>query len=266
MLTDEELAAIRARADAASDGPWFYNGYSAVFSSPKTRPYDAWFDTIPEGHTVERYGDCPVCGEWQVYPCGVAPSPGVGHGCKFFTEDYRRDPLVAKVPSHHGDTAVEKRAADAEFIAAARADVPALCAEVDRLTAELARLADAVLALPGEPATEGSAVDVAIRILERLRAETASEAPASPPANRLRPVFDRGAEEVMAALAGQGHAALDEAIAFNRETFKARFGCYPEECTVVEWGSPCRHCGDHTDIDDDPLPDLCAMCAKAGRT
>lgn len=28
----------------------------------------------------------------------------------------------------------------------------------------------------------------------------------------------------------------------------------------------CRHCGDHTYPEDDPAPDLCAMCAKAGRT
>jgi hypothetical protein len=28
----------------------------------------------------------------------------------------------------------------------------------------------------------------------------------------------------------------------------------------------CCHCGDRTDPDDDPAPDLCAMCEKAGRT
>lgn len=27
----------------------------------------------------------------------------------------------------------------------------------------------------------------------------------------------------------------------------------------------CRHCGDHTEQDEDPSVDLCAMCAKAGR-
>lgn len=27
----------------------------------------------------------------------------------------------------------------------------------------------------------------------------------------------------------------------------------------------CRHCGDFTEEGDDPAPDLCLMCAKAGR-
>lgn len=28
----------------------------------------------------------------------------------------------------------------------------------------------------------------------------------------------------------------------------------------------CRHCGDGTEDGDDPLPSLCAMCGKAGRS
>jgi hypothetical protein len=108
---------IRKVADAANPGPWVYNSYSAIFSGPMMRTYDKWWDdTIPEGHTVERYGECPPCGDWKEFPCGIAPSPGLGHGCRYFTEDYRRDPLIATVPSHHGDTAIEKRAADAEHI------------------------------------------------------------------------------------------------------------------------------------------------------
>jgi hypothetical protein len=117
---EDELTAaaehIREIAEAANPGPWNYNSYSAIFSGPMMRTYDAWFDTIPEGHTVERYGKCELCGDWKVFPCGVAPSPGLGHGCRYFSEDYRRDPLIAHVPSHHGDTAVEKRVADAKHI------------------------------------------------------------------------------------------------------------------------------------------------------
>lgn len=30
------------------------------------------------------------------------------------------------------------------------------------------------------------------------------------------------------------------------------------------WGW-CEHCGDGTEPGDDPAPNLCAMCAKAGR-
>jgi len=107
---------IRRITNAADPGPWVYNSYSAIFSGPMMRAYDKWCDdTIPEGHTVERRGECPPCGGWK--GPGWAGSPGLGHGCQFFTEDYRRDPLIASVPSHHGDTAIEKRAADAEHIA-----------------------------------------------------------------------------------------------------------------------------------------------------
>lgn len=28
----------------------------------------------------------------------------------------------------------------------------------------------------------------------------------------------------------------------------------------------CAHCGDHVNFEDDPSPDLCVMCYKAGRT
>jgi hypothetical protein len=54
------------------------------------------------------------------------------------------------------------------------ADLATAQAEVQRLTAELARLADAVLTIPGEPATEGGAVDVAIRIITETQSRYAS--------------------------------------------------------------------------------------------
>ncbi|MCX4470492.1 hypothetical protein OOK41_09250 [Micromonospora sp. NBC_01655] len=53
------------------------------------------------------------------------------------------DALVAEVPMEAGDDINDWRN-DAEFIAGARTLVPALCAEVDRLRAELAEIADAV--------------------------------------------------------------------------------------------------------------------------
>jgi hypothetical protein len=28
----------------------------------------------------------------------------------------------------------------------------------------------------------------------------------------------------------------------------------------------CRHCGDTTELSDDPAPNVCAMCAKAGHS
>ena len=110
------IEAEKALAEAATPGPWFGNSYSAVFSSPLSKTYDAWSGPlIDAGHTLERKGECPPCGDWKVPP--YVPGPGYGHGCRHFGEDYDRDPLVATVPAHHGDTAIRRHAMDAELIA-----------------------------------------------------------------------------------------------------------------------------------------------------
>lgn len=134
MLTADQLAEIEKRAEATSPAPWVYNSYNGIFSGPMVQAYEDWSQAVPEGHTLERRGDCPVCGEWK--EPRYAPSPGWGHGCQLFDEDYRRDPEVAAVPSHHGDTATGKRAADAEFIAAARTDIPLLLETIEALTSD----------------------------------------------------------------------------------------------------------------------------------
>lgn len=98
-----------------SPGPWAYNSYAAVFSVPKMHAYDAWLDSVDEGHTLERHGLCAPCGPvWRDPP----PSPGLGHGCKMFVEDYRRDAVVASVPPIAGDSAHGCHAANAGYIEA----------------------------------------------------------------------------------------------------------------------------------------------------
>lgn len=88
--------------DRTSKGPWFYNSYSAVFSQPMVRSYDPWLEArLDEGHSLERRERCDACD---------APS------CQRYTESYHRDPLIAHVPSHHGDTAIGRCQADAEHI------------------------------------------------------------------------------------------------------------------------------------------------------
>lgn len=49
----------------------------------------------------------------------------------------------------------------------------------------------------------------------------------------LTPKFDKGASEVMRALATGEAGSLEEALEFQREAFKAQFGCYPEELEPV---------------------------------
>lgn len=101
-LLRRAAAKLRKGIEGTSPGPWESNGYSAIFSGPKMRGYDKWaMPVIDQGHNLERREPCKACD---------------GKRCEFYTEDYRREPLVAKVPSHHGDTAIEHAACDGAYI------------------------------------------------------------------------------------------------------------------------------------------------------
>lgn len=64
------------------------------------------------------------------------------------------------------------------------------------------------------------------------------EYPRTPPP-RLR--LDKGAGEVLRALASGDRAAVAEAVGFQRETFRVATGCYPEEMVEV-----CPECSDES--------------------
>ena len=101
-MTPDELAAIRARLDAATPGPWHWDEYPVpalhgVGGSPDTYEYEA--EVIEATHT----GGC---------------------GCR--AECYL-------------DLTIDR--SDAEFIAHAPTDLADLLTEVDRLTADLAAAA-----------------------------------------------------------------------------------------------------------------------------
>jgi hypothetical protein len=99
-LTDDDLTAIAARAEAATPGRW-------------NRPYDALIDMQLEARLV-----------------------------------------VGNVAGY--EIAICENRADAEFIAHARADIPALLAHADALAAENARLRDALAALVSTRDDDGS--------------------------------------------------------------------------------------------------------------
>jgi hypothetical protein len=133
--TPLDLDALAALADAATEGPWFFDSYCRVSSAPKVQTYDDWSGPLLDaGHTLERHGQCDACPD---RPIPEGRSPQLGAGCAHADEDYARDPLVAEVPPYAGDTAHGQRAADAEFIAAAPTALPELLAEVERLRAKL---------------------------------------------------------------------------------------------------------------------------------
>lgn len=68
------------------------------------------------------------------------------------------------------------------------------------------------------------------------------------------------------------HTSLMQAVGWRRGE-----GPWPEATSVGRWlhhygdhmrdsvWGWCTHCGDGTEEGDDPRPDLCAMCVKAGR-
>lgn len=89
--------------DRTSEAPWFYNSYSAIFSSPMVKRYDPWLDArLEEGHSLEHREQCDACD---------APS------CRLFIEDYRDwDPLIAHVPASAGDLASGRHQADAKHM------------------------------------------------------------------------------------------------------------------------------------------------------
>jgi len=50
----------------------------------------------------------------------------------------------------------------------------------------------------------------------------------------LFPRMDKGPQEVLRALLSGDQDQVREALEFQRESFRAKFGCYPEECNVTE--------------------------------
>ncbi len=90
--------------------PWFF-AYSRVVSGPLSKEYDRIERTFPD----DISDDDP---RWETLP----------------------EPDVCYVTPSYGDTCVGQNKHDAEFIAAARAAVPALLDELERLRLEMTGL------------------------------------------------------------------------------------------------------------------------------
>lgn len=97
-MTDAELAAIRERCEAATPGPWVYDAGDEW--QPKFGPFD---DT----------------------------------GAGIVSEDRMREIVIGGHQDEQGGAVGVILNRDAEFIAAARSDVPALLDEVERLRMDL---------------------------------------------------------------------------------------------------------------------------------
>lgn len=113
-MTDADLDRIEAYCAAATEGPWFWNSYSAVYTGgmqAQWKQFDQAWDAAGEPDFTDANGQR---NDWH-------------------RRHYEAEPRVCGVPAEYGDTATGRHADDARFIAAARTDLPALCAEVRRL-------------------------------------------------------------------------------------------------------------------------------------
>ena len=101
-MTPDHLAEVKARAEAATPGPW-----TADLSEGDCGVY---LEDCPRG--LEDCDDaCPQCDRWEILKGGLVDGP-----------DY----VECGEYSYFSDN-------DAEFIAHARTDIPDLIAEVERL-------------------------------------------------------------------------------------------------------------------------------------
>ena len=91
------------------DDEWFFNSYNAVHSSHNGRLYRALADEGQQHRTAEEWNEAL----------------------------YAAEPVIARVPALHGDTATGLHYARGQFIAASRTAVPALLQLVERLEQQL---------------------------------------------------------------------------------------------------------------------------------
>jgi hypothetical protein len=147
-MTPEELSRLRELCEKASDGPWFWNSYNRVVAQPFIDKDEEASEAAPEDCNWPNRYQCKACVTKQ----GTAPN-----GSSLFTYRecaapinlYEADCSVCWVPAHHGDTAIGRHAADAEFIEAARTALPQLLDEVERLREEV----EGLKAIQGLPAS-----------------------------------------------------------------------------------------------------------------
>ena len=146
-MTDDELREIEARAAAATKGPWFYNSYNQVQSSPFCQAYNEFEEKVVAERGEDHLDDKDLEKDWPV-------------------------PRVCSVPPVSGDTAIGRHAADAEFIAHARTDAPALIAEVRMLRALLTDTVEYLHRVGGVASAQGAMapwLDDAPKLAQRLR-------------------------------------------------------------------------------------------------
>lgn len=105
LVAEAEALALASEAEASLNGttpePWQYDSYSRVYGNTGL--------TGLEWENLDDYRDRDLTAEQR-------------------RAAYEKEPLVASVPALAGDSAFDRHAVDAAFIASARTSVPALAA------------------------------------------------------------------------------------------------------------------------------------------
>lgn len=134
-MTEVDLDKLKELMAEAMPQPWFYNGYSALFSLPMNEVHDDWWteERFNDGHTYDsRVGEtCPACGKRPVLIDGK-DTGRVYWDCARSHEADDVEPVAATVPASYGDTATGTRAANARLIEEAINSLPEMIAELER--------------------------------------------------------------------------------------------------------------------------------------
>lgn len=132
-LTQTELDTIRARAEAATEGPWRKDvSLLTAGVNDGSNPY--W---NPSGITE---GECAWCENFELF--GTIKKRGANYHVHANIPEEQSIVSPVALATIVPDVYLED--ADAEFIAAARQDVPKLLAEVARLQSHLTEIVGAV--------------------------------------------------------------------------------------------------------------------------
>ena len=119
MITEERLAEIEARANAATQGPW------------EMRTDQDNGQGSREQLLASNTGEWKVCDSFCIWTPPAATSRGKQRAPN--EHEHKYDPTVLAGDGWHGSGDLIISDEDAAFIAAARTDVPQLVAEIRRL-------------------------------------------------------------------------------------------------------------------------------------
>ena len=155
-----DVEKIRKLIEEAAPLPWFYNGYSAVFSKEMAKVHDEFWndERFEDGHSYDRREKCKACGTRPVLDSDGNDTGRTYAGCARWHEADDAEAIAAYVHASYGDTATGWRAKNAKLIEEGLNALPELLAMHDRhvkMCAELGFCPDCGAGMPCEDCGHG---------------------------------------------------------------------------------------------------------------